>query len=82
MALDRIVAHKRAEIADRMRELPLALLEATVGPSDRSFAGAVRARRPAFILEVKPRSPSEGRLRDPPKNVSSASTEIASARRA
>lgn len=64
MAIDAILEAKRAELAERLRRRPLASFRAEVSPSDRDFAAALRQPHPGFILEVKPRSPSEGRLRE------------------
>jgi indole-3-glycerol phosphate synthase/phosphoribosylanthranilate isomerase len=47
----------------RRRKTSLEGVMAAVQPSGRDFKGALRRRRPGFILEVKPRSPSEGALR-------------------
>ena len=63
--LDRIVAAKRAEIAQSRERRPFAAVEAQAraAPSTRDFAGALRARRPAVIAEIKKASPSRGVLR-------------------
>jgi indole-3-glycerol phosphate synthase/phosphoribosylanthranilate isomerase len=63
MALEAILAQKRALVAARKAALPEARLRAGLGRSDRDFGRALRAGGPAFILEVKPASPSEGHLR-------------------
>lgn len=63
MALDRIVARTRERVALRQLQRPLAELFEGLAPSDRSFERAIRQGAPAFILEVKPRSPSKGTLR-------------------
>jgi indole-3-glycerol phosphate synthase/phosphoribosylanthranilate isomerase len=65
VALEAILAHKRAELAVRRAARPWSDLTEGVGSSDRDFEGALRRSGPAFILEIKPASPSEGRLRDP-----------------
>lgn len=62
MALDAILASKRVEVAGRRAALPLEAVRDGLTPSARDFEAAVR-RRPALILEIKPASPSEGRLR-------------------
>jgi len=63
--LDRIMEHKRAEVARQKLKIPLAQLEAqlAVAPPPRDFAAALR--RPghvALIAEVKKASPSKGVL--------------------
>ncbi|MHB1327992.1 MAG: bifunctional indole-3-glycerol-phosphate synthase TrpC/phosphoribosylanthranilate isomerase TrpF [Gemmatimonadales bacterium] len=63
MALDAILAAKRSDLALRRAARPLATLLEGLLPSDRSFYEALRVRRPAFIFEIKPASPSEGQLR-------------------
>ncbi len=55
--LQKIIRHKRAEIAD-LPEIDAASLVR----SDRDFAGALRGRSRAVIAELKPRSPSAGEL--------------------
>jgi len=65
MALERIVARTRADVAIRMAARPLAALRAECRPSDRDFAAALRRRRTGFLLECKRASPSEGIIRDP-----------------
>lgn len=64
MALEAILASKRVELADRMARRPLPTVIDGLEPSDRDFEAALRRRRPAFILEIKPASPSEGQIRD------------------
>lgn len=64
MALERIVARARADVAARMAALPLAALQAQCRPSDRDFAAALRRVPTGFIMECKRASPSEGVLRD------------------
>lgn len=61
MALDEILVHKRAEVAQRRAE-PLEALIGRCAPSERGFERAIR-RRPGFILEVKSASPSAGTIR-------------------
>ena len=74
--LDRILAHKRIEIADRKRAKPLADITrvARAAPAARGFVAALSARiaagDPAVIAEVKKASPSKGVIRadfDPPE---------------
>ncbi|MCB9506335.1 MAG: indole-3-glycerol-phosphate synthase [Myxococcales bacterium] len=63
--LDRIVARTRVDVEVRCAALPLARVEATLAPTSRDFAGALRSRPagPRLIAEFKPRSPSRGVLR-------------------
>lgn len=64
MALDRIVARTRADVAARMAALPLAELKARCQPSERDFTAALGRARTGFIMECKRASPSEGVLRE------------------
>ena len=59
--LERIVAAKRAEIDEAKRRTPRISLD-HVSPT-RDFVGALRAKKPAVIAEVKRASPSKGLLR-------------------
>ena len=63
--LDRIVAVKRAEVAQARERVPLSALEKAVRTAlpSRDFVGALRARKPAVIAEIKKASPSRGILR-------------------
>jgi len=63
--LERILEVKRVEIATAKRRAPIAELEvrARAAPPARDFAGAMRAKRPAVIAEIKKASPSRGVLR-------------------
>lgn len=63
MALDQILAHKRAEIAARKRAATLESVLGQCTPSSRSLAAALRRGRPGFILEIKFASPSAGTIR-------------------
>ena len=56
--LERIVAAKRAELSAAKRPIDLAS-----APPVRDFIGALRAKRPAVIAEIKRASPSKGVLR-------------------
>lgn len=64
--LDRILEAKRAEIAAARERVPLTSLEAQAAdaPPVRDFVGALRAKKPAVIAEVKKASPSRGVLRE------------------
>jgi indole-3-glycerol phosphate synthase len=66
MILDRILAHKYSEVAQRRSSMPIEQLReralAQTPPCD--FSGALKqARRPALIAECKKASPSKGVLR-------------------
>jgi indole-3-glycerol phosphate synthase len=67
--LDRILAHKRIEVADRRRTTPLSHLtsRARSAPAPRGFVAALTARidagDAAVIAEVKKASPSKGVIR-------------------
>ncbi len=63
MALDEIVAHKRAEVAARVRAHPLEAFRDRLVPSDRDFEAALMRHRTSFILECKAASPSRGTIR-------------------
>jgi indole-3-glycerol phosphate synthase len=60
--LERILEVKRAEIAEAKKRAPKVGLEGA--PPVRDFVGALRAKRPAVIAEVKRASPSKGVLRE------------------
>jgi indole-3-glycerol phosphate synthase/phosphoribosylanthranilate isomerase len=62
-----MVATKRAEVAARHARRPFAEVLEGAEPSDRDFRAALRGDAPAFILELKPSSPSEGPLRAEPE---------------
>ena len=68
--LDRILAHKREEVAHRRRSKPLATLmsAARIASPVRGFVAALTARieagEPAVIAEVKKASPSRGVIRE------------------
>ena len=67
--LNRILARKTEEIAERQAKLPLAELSARIAelPDTRGFAAAIEAKiaagLPAVIAEVKKASPSKGVIR-------------------
>lgn len=58
--LDRIIEHKRNELADERSATSEADLEARPVPARRGFRAALAARRPAIIAEIKQASPSAG----------------------
>jgi indole-3-glycerol phosphate synthase len=64
--LERILAAKRAEVAAAKKNVPEKELRerATKAPAARDFVGALRAKRPAVIAEIKRASPSRGLLRE------------------
>jgi indole-3-glycerol phosphate synthase/phosphoribosylanthranilate isomerase len=64
MALERIIAHKRREVAAREAARPLATVERGLAPSERSLEAALRRPRAGYVMECKKASPSRGRIRD------------------
>ena len=64
MILDEIIAHKRQELEQRRRAVPLAELRAraTDQPWPLDFAAALRGGGVRLIAEVKRASPSRGML--------------------
>ena len=58
--LDRIIEHKRNELADERSATSEADLEARPVPSRRGFRAALASSRPAIIAEIKQASPSAG----------------------
>lgn len=67
--LERILAHKRQEVAARRLKRPERLLRRDPRQPPRGFARALKRRieasQPAVIAEIKKASPSKGVLRDP-----------------
>ncbi|MEM1232427.1 MAG: indole-3-glycerol phosphate synthase TrpC, partial [Pseudomonadota bacterium] len=67
--LDRILAHKAQEVAQRQHAVPLPQLKDVIAtlPACRGFAAALRAKteqsQPAVIAEIKRASPSKGLIR-------------------
>ncbi|MGB6145868.1 MAG: indole-3-glycerol-phosphate synthase TrpC, partial [Rhodanobacter sp.] len=67
--LNRILARKAEEVAERRSKVPLAELSARIAdlPDTRGFAAAIEAKieagLPAVIAEVKKASPSKGVIR-------------------
>jgi indole-3-glycerol phosphate synthase len=59
--LERILAAKRAEVEAAKKRAPTITLDDA--PPVRDFVGALRAKRPAVIAEIKRASPSKGLLR-------------------
>jgi len=64
--LERILDVKRQEIAAARERIPESKLqdEAAAAPRVRDFVGALRAKKPAVIAEIKKASPSRGVLRE------------------
>jgi len=64
--LERILEVKRGEIAAAKERSPLSVVEtrARNAKAPRDFVGALRAKKPAVIAEIKKASPSRGVLRE------------------
>lgn len=64
--LERILGVKRGEIAAAKERVSAPMVEkrATEAPPARDFVGALRAKKPAVIAEIKKASPSRGVLRE------------------
>jgi indole-3-glycerol phosphate synthase len=61
--LEKILAVKRAEVAAAKRAVADIEARARAAPASRDFVGALRAKKPAVIAEIKRASPSKGLLR-------------------
>jgi len=61
--LEKILAVKRAEVAAAKRAVADIEARARAAPAPRDFVGALRAKKPAVIAEIKRASPSKGLLR-------------------
>ena len=61
--LSRIVPRRRRWIGEQRLMHSASELTAGLTRSDRDFAAALKADRPAFILEYKKASPSQGAIR-------------------
>lgn len=64
--LERILEAKRAEVAASKERSPFEQVQASAraAPKPRDFVGALGAKRPAVIAEIKKASPSRGVLRE------------------
>ena len=66
--LDKIVKYRREDIARLKIAQPLASFEAELHANDRDFYAAIEGRKnaglPAYILECKRSSPSQGVIRE------------------
>ncbi|KKL00386.1 bifunctional indole-3-glycerol-phosphate synthase TrpC/phosphoribosylanthranilate isomerase TrpF [Rheinheimera mesophila] len=63
--LSTIIDHKKLEVAERKKQLPLEQFLPLVQPSQRNFLTALQQKGPRFILECKKASPSKGLIRSP-----------------
>jgi indole-3-glycerol phosphate synthase len=66
MFLQKILEHKKQEMAERKALLPLSELKGQLGetPAPLNFEEVIRSRQEALIAEVKRSSPSRGRIRE------------------
>ncbi len=62
--LEKIVADKAIEVAQRKQDFPLSAFEHLLEPSARGFKTALSETQTSFILECKKASPSKGLIRD------------------
>jgi len=62
-ALDKIIAHKKAEVEQDRRSVPLDELRSGPYPECRDFAAAVGKKGLSVIAEIKRRSPSAGAIK-------------------
>jgi indole-3-glycerol phosphate synthase len=62
--LERIIARKKEEVAERKVRRPLTALRGLPAPPLRDFAAAIAAPGLSIIAEIKRRSPSRGPLRE------------------
>ncbi|MGI9518109.1 MAG: bifunctional indole-3-glycerol-phosphate synthase TrpC/phosphoribosylanthranilate isomerase TrpF [Pirellulaceae bacterium] len=62
--LEEIVESRRKQLESQKQSLSLSSIQDSLQPSDRDLAGALKSPRPAFILECKKASPSQGLIRD------------------
>ncbi len=81
MALERILAHKRAEVAERKAARPLSTFSASLVPAERSLRQALARPRTGFLCEAKKASPSRGLIRPDfdPDEVAAAYVDFADA---
>ena len=61
--LQEIVAAKQRQLVEQKQRWPLETFQDSLPKSYRDFNGALRSKRPAFILECKKASPSKGLIR-------------------
>jgi len=61
--LEKIILHKREEVAQKKRTMPIKFLKDVECPEIRDFKSALVKDRMAIITEIKERSPSAGLIR-------------------
>lgn len=61
--IEEIVAHKKIEVAARIKQTPLDSFQHHLSPSDRSLRSSLLQPGQRFILECKKASPSKGLIR-------------------